>query len=56
MTDSLFREMEKDLFGKKVKYILGILTGENHRQIKLQRLQKVQIWASDSLVHQISFL
>ena len=44
------------MFGKKVKYILGILTGENHRQIKLQRLQKVQIWAFELLVQQINSL
>ena len=31
---------------------LRILTGKNHRQIKLQRLQKVQIWAFGLLVHQ----
>ena len=35
---------------------LRILTGKKHRQIKLQRLQKVQIWASGLLVHQINSL
>ena len=29
-------------------------TGEKHRQIKFQGLQKVGIWAFGSLVHQIS--
>ena len=34
-----------------------ILTAKKHRQIKLQRLQKVQIWASlGSLEHQINSL
>ena len=33
---------------------LRILTGKKHRQIKLQRLQKVQIWSYWSLVHQIN--
>ena len=35
---------------------LRILKGKKHRQIKLQRLQKVQIWAFGSLVHQMNFL
>ena len=35
---------------------LTILTGKKHRQIKLQRLQKVQIWAFGLPVHQISSL
>ena len=35
-----------------MKTELRILTGKNHRQIKLQRLQKVQIWAFGLLVHQ----
>ena len=33
---------------------LRILTGKNHSQINLQRLQKVGTWAFGSLVHQIS--
>ena len=32
------------------------MTGKKHRQIKLQPLQKVQIWAFESLVHQINSL
>ena len=37
--------------------ILRILTGKNHRQVKLRRLQKVQIWAFELLLKQInSFL
>ena len=35
---------------------LRILTGKKHRQIKLQRLRKVRIWAFGSLVHQINSL
>ena len=35
---------------------LRILTGKKHRQIKLQRLQNVWIWAFGSLVHQINSL
>ena len=31
-------------------------TGKEHRQIKLQRLQKVGIWTFGSLVNQINFL
>ena len=30
---------------------LKVLTGKNYRQIKLQRLQKVQLWAFGLLVH-----
>ena len=33
---------------------LRILTGKKHRQIKLQRLQKVGILVFGSLVHQIN--
>ena len=33
---------------------LRILTGKKHRQIKVQRLQKVQIWAFGLLVQQIN--
>ena len=36
--------------------ILRTLTGKKHRQIKLQRLQKVQIWAFGLLVQQINSL
>ena len=35
---------------------LKILTGKKHLQIKLQRLQKVWIWAFGSLLHQIKSL
>ena len=35
---------------------LKIFTGKKHRQIKLQRLQKIEIWAFGSLVHQINSL
>ena len=34
--------------------LLRILTGKKHRQVKLQRLQKLGIWAIGSLVHQIN--
>ena len=55
------------IFGKNLYYSLNpiyreeplklrILTGKKHRQIKLQRLQKVPIWAFESLVHQINSL
>ena len=37
-------------------FLLRILTGKKHRQIKLQRLQKVQIWAFGLLVQQINSL
>ena len=33
---------------------LRILTGKNHRQIKLKRLPNVGIWAFKSLGHQIT--
>ena len=36
------------------KMFLRILTGRNHRQIKLQRLQKVRTWTFRLLVHQIN--
>ena len=35
---------------------LRILTGKKHRQIKLQRLQKLQIWIFGLLVQQINSL
>ena len=35
---------------------LRIVTGKKHRQMKLQRLQKVQIWAFGLLVQQINSL
>ena len=38
----------------QTKSILRILTGKKHRQIELQRLQKVGIWAFGSLVDQIN--
>ena len=36
--------------------LLRILTGKKYRQVKLQRLQKVQIWAFVLLVQQINSL
>ena len=33
------------------KISLRILTGKKHRQIKLQRLEKVRIWAFGLLLH-----
>ena len=33
---------------------MRILTGKKHLEIKVQRLQKVRIWAFGSLVHQIN--
>ena len=47
------------LLRKKVKHIfilvsLGILAGKKHRQIKLQRLQKLGILAFGSLVYQVN--
>ena len=37
-----------------LRLLLRILTGKNHRQIKLQRLPNVGIWAFKSLGHQIT--
>ena len=50
-----------DFENRLISYIseqcfLGILTGKKHRQIKLQRLQKVRIWAFGPLAHQIKIL
>ena len=39
-----------------VNIFLTILKGKKHRQIKLQRLQKVWMWRFGSLVHQINSL
>ena len=39
-----------------LNFYLRILTGKKHRQIKLQHLQKVGIWAFGSLIHQINSL
>ena len=36
--------------------MLRILTGKKHHQMKLQRLQKVQIWAFGLSVQQINSL
>ena len=51
---------EKEIFNISDKRLemsfLRILTGKKHRQIKLQRLQKVQIWAFGLLVQQINSL
>ena len=43
------------LFGsfRKIKSALRILTGKKHPKIKLQRLQKIQMLAFGSLVHQL---
>ena len=38
------------------KILLRIPTAKKRSQIKLQRLQKVEIWASGSLLHQINAL
>ena len=38
------------------KHYLRILTGKKHRQIKLQRLEKVRIWAFGLLVHKVNYL
>ena len=35
---------------------LRILTGKKYRQMKLQRIQKVEIWAFGSLVYQMNSL
>ena len=40
--------------GSDISANLRILTGKKHRQIKLQRLEKVGIWAFGSLIHQIN--
>ena len=37
-------------------YKLRILTGKKHRQMKLQRLQRVQLWLFGLLVQQINSL
>ena len=44
------------IFVSFVFVIKRILTGKKHRQIKLQRLQKVGILTFGSLVHQINSL
>ena len=43
----IFENLESvDFFAKNPgDFSLRILTGKKHRQIKLQRLQKIQIWA-----------
>ena len=38
------------------KRLLKLLTGKKNRQIKIQRLHKVQIWAFGLLVQQINSL
>ena len=38
------------------KESLRILTGKKHRQRKIQRLQKLRIWAFGLLIHQINSL
>ena len=42
--------------GRPVIRPLRILTGKKHRQMKLQRLQKAQIWAFGLLVQQTNSL
>ena len=41
---------------KYIYIILGTLTGKKYRQIKLQRLGKLQIWAFGLLVHYVNCL
>ena len=41
---------------KMIISCLRILTGKKHRQIKLQCLEKVRIWAFGLLVHYINYL
>ena len=53
----LFRSLFYNIFAVlRPATLLRILTGKNYRQNKLQRLQKVQIWAFGLLVHQINSL
>ena len=47
---------KKNVLLNNVNTVSRILTGKKHRQTKLQRLQKVRIWAFGSLVHQVNFL
>ena len=42
---------DSNIVKERTKKILRILTGKNHRQIKLQRLEKVRIWSFGLLVH-----
>ena len=42
--------------GLLLTFSLWLLTGKKHRQIKLQRLQKVRIWTFGQLVHQLNSL
>ena len=49
ISSSCFFKMFSSIF-------LRIITGKNHPQIKLQRLQKVWIWTFGSLVHWINSL
>ena len=37
-------------------FVLRILTARKHCQLKLQRLQKVRIWAFSLLIYQINSL
>ena len=48
--------MGRNNLGLLLTTSLRILTGKKHRQIKLQRLQKVRVWAFGLLVHQINSL
>ena len=44
----------KNVIYKEKFHLLRILAGKKHRQRKLQRLQKVQIWSFGLLVQQIN--
>ena len=53
--ENMLRKKINGLLSKGMSNIyLRILTEKKHRQIKLQRLEKVGIWASGLLVHQIN--
>ena len=47
---------EKKYSGIEARNLLRILTGKKHRQIKLHRLQKVQIWAFGLFVRKTNSL
>ena len=54
---SIYQSVQKHRLRNPENIVIGhlrILTGKKHRQIKLQRLQKVQIWAFGLLVQQIN--
>ena len=49
--DEMHLSFVNDYLIKGKADFLRILTGKKHRQIKLQRLEKVRIWAFGLLVH-----